>query len=205
MAEFVPTPGAVRVDAIQTNSGSNMENTLWYYFASGEVTVADMLALGSAINGIFDTSFVPLHPGSWSFRGCVITDQSSIDAPSVLVPDLGAVGTNAGDVMPNNVAWCVSFKTAGRGRSSQGRNYLPAIPRDSVFEDLLDVTYAEAVITAYNRLLEPDLGLGAHLVVVSHVTGGLPRAAGLVEPVVAITWADLIIDSQRRRLNGRGT
>jgi len=205
LAPFVPTPGAVRVDAIQSNSGSNMENTLWYYFAGGEPTVADMLALGGAINSIFETSFPPLHPGSWSYRGTVVTDQASESAPSVLVPSLGTVGTNAADVLPNSNAFCVSFKTAGRGRSSQGRNFVPALPRDSVFEDLIDLTYVEAVITAYNRLLVPDLDIGAALVVVSHVTAGAPRSEGLVEPVVGITYADLILDSQRRRLNGRGT
>lgn len=205
MAGFVPTPGAVRVDVIQTNSGSNLENTLWYYFAGGEPSVTDMQALGEAINGIFQTSFAPLHPGSWSLRGCVVTDQATESSPSVLVPSATTGGTNAADVMPNNVAWCVAFKTAGRGRSSSGRNYFPAVPRDIVFEDTIDPTFADAVLTAYNRLLVPSLDVGAALVVVSHVSGGLARSAGLVEPVTAITYADLTLDSQRRRLNGRGT
>jgi hypothetical protein len=201
---FIPTENTVRVDALQDVSDQHCENTLWYFSAGGALDITEMAALGDAINEIFTTFFPAFHPGNWLYRGCVVTDQSSESGAAVNRPVTPTPGTNASDVLPNNVAFVIKFLTTGRGRSARGRNYFPAIPRDQVTENTLESTYVDGVVTAYQNFLVPSLDIDASLVVVSHFTGGAPRSAGLAQPVTAITFTDLILDSQRRRLPGRG-
>jgi hypothetical protein len=42
-------------------------------------------------------------------------------------------------------------------------------------------------------------------VVASRITNGAPRVTGLSQPVTSWLVVDLAVDSQRRRLNGRGS
>src|SRR6476661_7974207 len=50
-----------------------------------------------------------------------------------------------------------------------------------------------------------EIAIGDTMCVVSYYHLGVPRAAGLVTPITNSSLADLHIDSQRRRLAGRGT
>jgi hypothetical protein len=201
---FIPTASTVRVDALQDLDGQHCENTLWYFSAGDSIDVTWMIALGTAINSIFTTFFPPFHPSEWVYRGCVVTDQSSESAPAVNVVTSATPGTNESDMLPGNVSWAIKFSTTGRGRSSRGRNFFCGLPRDQVNNNALDSIFAGSVISAYEQFLIPTLDLDAALVVVSHQLAGAPRSAGLAQPVVAITYTDLTVDSQRRRLPGRG-
>jgi hypothetical protein len=70
----------------------------------------------------------------------------------------------------------------------------------------LNAGYASDFVIAYNDLLpggvfEPD---GWRWVVLSRYTAGAPRAAGVAFAVTRALFTDLTVDSQRRRLPGRG-
>jgi hypothetical protein len=68
----------------------------------------------------------------------------------------------------------------------------------------------DAFITAYEQLLTVGSIISAEWVIVSRFSGvdadkkPIPRAAAVITPITAVTVVDNIVDSQRRRLPGRG-
>jgi hypothetical protein len=114
-------------------------------------------------------------------------------------------GERAHESLPNNVALTVSFRTAARGRSARGRNYIAGLSDDQVLHNTVDASVASGLAAAYNDIPARLEGLGYGWVVVSKKSGGVPRVAGLARPVTTAIVVDRTVDSQRRRLPGRGT
>lgn len=167
--------------------------------------MAALLGLGAAINTWVEASLMPTFSQDYSYSGCVVTDQTSESSAAVNVPDSSVGGSLAEPSLPGSVAFCVTFLTAGRGRSSRGRNYIPAIAEPFVIGNTLDLTQANLYVAAYEALFAVATDQNVTWVVVSHQTAGAPRVAGLAQPVTGVRYADRFIDSQRRRLTGRGT
>jgi len=61
------------------------------------------------------------------------------------------------------------------------------------------------ILDAFTQLITQSNVAGIPFVVVSKKSGGLPRAIGLSTPVQQSVIVDNILDSQRRRLPGRGS
>jgi hypothetical protein len=59
-------------------------------------------------------------------------------------------------------------------------------------------------VAAYNGLLALASNIQVVWCIVSRFSGGQPRTAGEVYPVIAALVTDNVADSQRRRLPGRG-
>ena len=74
-------------------------------------------------------------------------------------------------------------------------------------ENTIDSTFASNIVGAYLQLVNPStvLPAGWIWVVVSKQASGLPRTAGVFTEVFQALVVDLIVDSQRRRLPGRGS
>lgn len=109
-----------------------------------------------------------------------------------------AAGGASGGSMPGNVAFCFSLRTSASGRRHRGRKYLPGIPRNGVSGDQLSNDFLTDLLTSMNNLITLLGEINALLVVAS-------RVADAVSAVIAITAVDNNLDSQRRRLTGRGT
>jgi hypothetical protein len=100
----------------------------------------------------------------------------------------------------------VSFRSALSGRSFRGRNYIPCLTNSQVTGNLIDVSWQGDIINAYAELLFGGgaLPAGWVWVVVSRFTNNLPRVTGIFSEVFSVLVTDTIVDSQRRRLPGRG-
>jgi hypothetical protein len=202
---FIPTPNVVQVSLAYDMDGQHLDNTLWFLKRTGSPDIPSMLTLADDINAYWNDTVMPLLSIDLVFRGCIVTDQSSESAPAVNVPTgptPGGIGTESA---PNSVAFVVKFLTAGRGRSSRGRNYVPGIPNNLLVLNTIDGTLANDLVSAYQGILASGFDADWEWSVVSHFTGGAPRAAGLPQAVIGAGYTDLIVDSQRRRLPGRGT
>jgi hypothetical protein len=139
-------------------------------------------------------------------REVYLTDLSSQTAPTVtVVPGTNVLGSGTADPLPNNVALCVSFRTEGRGRSARGRNYISGHAETSLSGNTFNATVSNGIRDAYEELLDATTYTGSWTwVVLSRFEDGVARAAGLVQPVTAVVLTDTTVDSQRRRLPGRG-
>lgn len=121
---------------------------------------------------------------------------------NLLTPSPGAVPT---EPAPNSVAMCATISTGRAGRGFRGRMYLSGIPNDRIVVNNLIPTYVEEVNTALAQLVAPLGPLGDNdLVVYSTQLAGSPRAGGVATRATSVSLRDNVVDSQRRRLPGRG-
>lgn len=201
---FIATPGVVKAEMRYRLDLQQVENVLWFK-SQTTVDLTTMAALGAALDTWWHTYCRPRQTTETELREIYLTDQASSVAPvlsvSPTVPTSGAVSE---DTLPNNCALTVSFKTAGRGRSARGRNYFLGIPETVVDSSQVQNVYASFILGAYQGLLADIPASGWDWVVVSHQFNKVPRSTGLAQPVTSVALTDLVIDSQRRRLPGRG-
>ena len=180
-------------------------NTLWFE----KDTPYDADQLQDLVNELYtnwQSELKPLLSDDIALAGMRATAQDSSTAPSFATSFSPALtGDVVSDTGPNNSCWTIQFATAQRGRSFRGRNYIGGIPLSVVAGNYITVAAAGAFVGAYTNLVDFGvLDLGIH-VVVSHFTNGGPRVSGVTTPVISYRYADLAMDSQRRRLPGRGS
>jgi len=142
----------------------------------------------------------------------VVTDMSSLTGGQVsFSPPIGEFGGKGGPPLPSNVSLSISFRTALRGRSFRGRNYVVGLAvDDQLDQNSIKPTVMSAWVDAYTELIALASGAGATWIVASRFSGvdgdghPVPRAAGVTTPITNVVATDNTIDSQRRRLPGRG-
>jgi len=202
---FVPAPNVVECHIRQTYLGQQIENIL-YFRLEDNPTPVSMLNLASNLATWFTTGPRSRMSSSLFLREVYavdLTTETSETATFSVTNDPG--GPDATDPLPGSVALCVSFRTSGRGRSSRGRNYLSGWGQDAVSGNAFSPTLASATAEDYEELIGGGpFELPAEWVIVSRISEGLPRASALIQPVTAVVLTDINVDSQRRRLAGRG-
>jgi hypothetical protein len=208
---FVPVPNTALVELRMTFDSQQVENTLWFEFGS-DPDAAVLTTLASELESWWVGQYAPLISEQVVLREVVATNMSS--ASSVQVAQVAAgleTGTQTSPPLPSNASLTVSFRTGLRGRSFRGRNYIVGLTEDTNTGNQINAVYLSSVRDAYANLL-PGIGAptGATWVVASRfsgVTGAgvpIPRATGVTTPITTVVIVDDIIDSQRRRLPGRG-
>jgi hypothetical protein len=201
---FIPATNCAKVDFLQTQTGQRISNTLWFQYTH-PLTTTDLSDLADAMETWWTASMAPNLRGSLALQEIDVTDMSSQSgAKFVKIINPPVPGTVSGTDEPNHTAAAATFRTEKRGRSYRGRNYLGGIAvtktTDSV--TLLDA-WVSAVISAFTAVTPALSGLDAVWVVVSHYLNKVARSTAHAEPITAVSM-DTSIDSQRRRLKGRG-
>lgn len=201
---FVPVANAVLAEIRYTFDGQEVENTLWFW--SGQApTIEQLQLLGSDLLAWWAQWMRPLLSDQLVLREAYLTDQSSANGFSATVTPSGFVtGEKPQPAMPANVSLAVSFRTNQRGRSFRGRNYVIGLCEDQVVLNNIVPTVANEFGGAYQQLFGVANDNGYIWVVCSRFANGAAREIGVVTPVSAVIVADGTIDSQRRRLPGRG-
>jgi len=208
---FIPVPNTALVELRSTLDGQDVENTLWFDFGV-EPTASDLSDLGNLLLDWWVARIKPITSQANQLREVVVTDMTTESSAQVTVPAPGGTQGDATDeIMPGNVTVCVSFRTALRGRSFRGRNYFIGLTVGQVSGSQVISTQVDAITTAYGSLGADITGSGWTWVIASRYDGvdpttgkPIPRAEGIVTPVQSVVVVDPIVDSQRRRLPGRG-
>jgi hypothetical protein len=191
--------------------GQQIENTLWFELGDPP-TVATLDDLLEGVQGWWKDNVKPITSSRVAVREYVATSMESATAPqSSITGDLLDVGANTPNPMPLGTTLTVSFRTAFRGRSFRGRNYVVGLTEDQVDGNSALAGTVTAWLEAYQALLPAALATGWRWVVVSRYSGidpttkkPIPRVEGLHTPVTNVVVVDEFIDSQRRRLTTRG-
>ena len=202
---FVPADNVIGVEMRMRLDSQRVENTLYFYKVTGW-TAADVPVVFNALLVWWNTYYSVPVSNQLSLNEIKVTDLSSPTgfAFEIPTPTPKPTGDSAEPAAPNNVALCVSFRTGSRGRSARGRNYVPGIPKTAITANTVDALTVSGIAAAYNQLLTVADGLGADWVVVSRFTAGDERPAAVISFINAATVVDSTVDSQRRRLPGRG-
>jgi hypothetical protein len=147
---------------------------------------------------------MPLLSNDLDLLSVKVRDLTTVSGIEVLAP-ASAVNGGAGDGMPNNVAACLSVRTPFAGRHYRGRLYLGGVPRTEVVENDLTASFRNDVTNIFNGIVGSG-GMAANWtwVVVAQQAAGAVIPGGIVTEVSSTLFVDPVVDSQRRRLPGRG-
>jgi hypothetical protein len=208
---FVPVPNTALVEVRMQANAQQVENTLWFTFP--DPPDADALAtLCAQIRTWWVTFIAPLTSSAVQLREIQATSMHSATAPTAaLSPATLTIGGSTPNIVSNNVTMAVSFRTASRGRSFRGRNYIVGLTEDQVAGNQVVAGITTLWLAAYEHLLGSAATPGSIWVVASRFSGvsgpehtPVPRAAGIVTEVTSVVVVDDNVDSARRRLTGRG-
>lgn len=203
---FVPVPNTVQVEVIFELDGQVVENTMYFENVDSSTDAGGITALLNVIRDIVETELLPLLNSTIALVRLVGTLLDAIDSIGITVnvspPVTGGVG---GGAAPSNVSYTISFLTALRGRSFRGRNYIAGISGGDLTGNVVSPTLRTGLLAYYTAIRAAVSEEGWTMVVVSRIADGTPRVTGVTTPINAFTTYDRIVDSQRRRLPGRGT
>lgn len=204
---FVPAPHIARVQMVFRQDGQFCENV--YHIIAGGVpfSASDLLAATAAFKTWWEASVRPNVVLNVTLERVLATGLDSATAPGIEdafgLPMAGSNGSGA--PLPNNVTVAIKWLTAFRGRWYRGRTYHIGLSSTSVVDSHITDAERGVLLSAYAALptqlaaATPALTLG----VLSTIMGKAPRAVGLFTPIQTLS-IDPVIDSQRRRLPGRG-
>lgn len=202
---FYPVTQGAQVRFIQNFRDQLVVNSLWFYHPAGAPTAADILALATGANFNWQSSIATLLSNDVSYERVIVRDYSAPDSFEAVESPSAPVPGTAGDAMPNNVALAVGLRTLFSGRAYRGRIFLAGIPRSVVVENSVDSAFLEDVDIALEGFIGLDqIAPGWVLGVAHRVSAGLPLNPGTITEAVSWSVSDAIVDSQRRRLPGRG-
>ena len=142
----------------------------------------------------------------WEIRAKDLTTASGV---GIAHPVFGTSGTSGSPAMPNNVTVAVKWLTGLSGRSYRGRSFITGLVEGSIVNNALEAAALTAFQNAFVALRTAINVAGRQMVVASKYSGvtaagaPIPRAAGIT---TVITGSNIegTVDSQRRRLPGRG-
>jgi len=190
--------------------GQQCFNDLWFLKEAGSISLLDMVGLANDVQSKWGDNIVDQLSGDLTLLRTIVRDMSIENGLEVISTEAAFPG-GATDALPNNVAACVSLRTGFAGRHYRGRIYLPGIPRSAVSENEYITDFMNGMLLQLSAFTGPDaMSVGWQLVVVARqqtLTPGadpVPIPGGIVTPVQQFIFTDNVVDSQRRRLPGRG-
>jgi len=202
---FTPVLNTAIFELRYTLWGQRVENTLAFEEALPWSTTT-LNQQCQALNAWCVAELLPSLSADISLREVYGTSLESDSAPTgSYINPVPPTGGNVAGAEPGNVAAGVTFRTGNRGRSFRGRNYVPGIPNNERVGNSVTASFSADLVTAYNLLTDAYGDVLGTWVVVSRYSGGESRGFGITTPVTQALMVDLFIDSQRRRLTGRGT
>lgn len=204
MPPYVPVE-AVQVDMTWIWDGQRCQNVI-HYAVDSPPTPVNMTGLGNAIVAAVTAGYLAFLPTSLSLVEVKVTDLHTQISPAVFVTSgLPKTGTNVSPSLPNNCAMVITKRTALRGRSYRGRWYQMGLVEAQVNANAITPTYQGHYLAFLSSLLTFTTGGEVFdMAVVSKKQGGNWLTQGIVTPVTGFT-TDGLVDSQRRRLPGRGS
>lgn len=182
---------------------SHESNTMMIGFdfkpnAAGPYTNGQLGDLLTSMWSAFGTELRNAMTTTWTVAALEATDRTLAGgAFATYIPSVGA-GTLSGDSLPANCAVVLSKRTGLSGRRNHGRAYIPGLSDTGATGSVVGPTY----LLILNALVANMLAFtGA-----STLTGKLAIASisDLAMKTITAYAVDAVIDSQRRRLPGRG-
>lgn len=210
MSLHIVTPHVAEISVLFTNSTGAIkcENTFYVEDATDAIFDAPE-AFATQVWDAWVAHIVPELSSNVVSNGVIFEDQRALPYAGAVYPQTATPGTNptTGAEPPTNTAFAVKRLTTSLGRSGRGRIFVPVW--DTGFmpsQNQVSATYANALVaalTAFQAAVEGGT-LPCLMGIVSKQTGGAPRAFGEFTQISSWAYTDLNVDTQRRRLTGRG-
>ncbi|AYP28975.1 MAG: hypothetical protein [Circular genetic element sp.] len=200
---FQRVPLTTKVELLYGQQGQFVENVL-HYKSLAPATEADLNALCAEFVNQWTTFLRPLTVSTAFLTSIKATSLDSEFAPGIeYTTGLPLAGTGAIPELPMNVTCAVRFLTALRGRSYRGRAYHIGLRQSFVNGSNLTSTFRTDLRNAWIGLMSIESSPVFAQCVVSRYSDGALRAEGIATDVTNVQ-VEGTVDSQRRRLPGRG-
>jgi len=199
-----PTPNVAEVTMTFLQDGQYLINKHHFVNTAGW-DEGSLNNLGTAVREWWNTNLRPRVPGSIQLVEIEAVDLTLNSNLGISVQTgLPIAGGNTDAALPANVTLAIKKGTGLVGRSHRGRTYHIGLAEGQVTMNTVIPAEVTILRDAYDELKEPlGVAIPVDLCVLSEVSGGVPRAEGICTPVTGI-GVDPVVDSQRRRLPGRG-
>lgn len=215
---FIPAVNTAQVKVVQQLHGQTVLNVM-YATNEGGWSGSELAALCDLYIAWWNDHFADnvhsdLHLVSVAARDMSVEDGAGVE---VQAPALSGGNLNTQGALPGNAALAVRFKSGLTGRNRNGRIYVAGLAEERCNGN--DVTDAsrDGFLIAFGQLRDALLAAGYTPVVASFYDGTelqlmpngetrkrpIPRPTALLTPIEQYL-ADTQIDSQKRRLSGRG-
>lgn len=200
---FIPAPNTARVRMVYSLFGQTVMN-VFYWQGDAPLIAADLSGLCDEVNTAWAARFKPVQAADVELLYIEATALDTDSSPSVTLP-VAVAGTAAGVSFPGGVTFAVKFSGGVSGRSGRGRMFWIQLHTAQISGDQVvsaDATAIVGLIASFFDDVETATGL-TH-VVTSYCHDGAWRATASNTPVITYIATDNNVDSQRRRLAGRG-
>ena len=196
---FIPAPNGAQVVIEYGNNTNQWTNTLW--FEKADFDLDDLTELTTTVFDYFAAEMTDHMDSDWSARQATGRDMRTSDGAVVTYNPADTPGQLTGTESPLNSAVIVTFRTAKRGRSFRGRNYLTGFTEDDIGAmQMTDAGIIAAIQTLYDDLIDEVAAINWTWVICSRFEEGLPRTLCELTAVIAAEVRTGILGSQRRRI-----
>lgn len=201
---FQPAPNTALIEWIYLLDGQLCENTYHVQqsvpFTAGDCSMVATIA--------YDWWTDEMSPTISEDVTLLRTEVKGLDDPTspffVRTPGTLSSGGAGVGATPNNVTFAVKHTTALSGRSSRGRWYVVGIPGTLIVASALGLAQAALYVATFVTLDALLVAEGLEPVIVSRRQNSVVLPEAVNYPITAHSFTDNTVDSQRRRLPGRG-
>ena len=202
---FIPVPNTAKVELLYTVAEQVVEN-VFHVEGPAAWTATTLTQLAQAFASWWSEELGPAQSQDVNALIIKARDLTTEAAPGIEFTGLfTGQGGILSPIMPGNVTLAIKWVTGLIGRSQRGRTFHIGLAESQCAGNRCATGVEAALATIYGTLitrLAQEVVTWA-LVVVSYVSNGVPRTTGQTTPITNAN-AEPFIDSQRRRLTGRG-
>lgn len=200
---FTPIPQTAEVALRFLQDGQNVAN-VWHVIYEGDNTQTTMDTIASNTITTWQTNLRPLVASTVTLLEVSVVDQSvEGGVASLLAPANNNTGTVVSQQLPNGTTVSIKKSTGRAGRSFRGRIYHIGLCESQVDINRLTPAFLTSLNTAYTAFIAAYRSIQCEWAVASLFANNAPRTVGVATPILGVS-TDPVIDSQRRRLPGRG-
>lgn len=194
---FVNAPNCLSLAANILVDNIPVQNT-FHYRQAAPASATDLAACGNVYMNWWQSHLAD-YPTNVQLVSVYLRALDTANSPTFKENPIGSTtGTAAGEALPNNVTFSLTRWTGLAGRKMRGRIYWAALSdawRDG--DNTLASTVANNMVVHLEGL---RIAMGAQAVPQQEII--LHRLTGAHNDVLGYRFADLFLDSQRRRLPG---
>jgi len=202
---YIPVVQVVKTELVYEVLDQVVENVL-HFAKVTPWTISDLLVFGEEVVAAWANNIKAVQSTDCALTKVKLTDLTTETSPAIeyvtALPQFGSIGNGV-----ENGAQTIAtkFVTAGRGRSHRGRAYNVGMPDNTVTNNRITDAYAQDLTDAWEGFRADILAgsAGAIQVIVSLCQGKSWLEEGEAYAVIGAS-TDVWVDSQRRRLHGRG-
>lgn len=200
---FVPFPNVAQFNLCFSQYGQKMQN-VYHLLNDSPFDQVSMALACQLFKGWYDDHLKSVQSSSVTFTRIIARALDNDTSPAIeFTNGLPTTGSVPGLAYASNVTVAVKWGTAYAGRSYRGRTYHIGLWNETVSGNAITADNLATLTAAYQALLTALNASPWKLCVASRYHNKQARTTGVATEVSSVS-IEANVDSQRRRLNGRG-